>query len=438
VGPGRPQEGLRSPEERPAGVPQGSERPVRGGRPLLVLVDSLARSTREYLLASIARQYDIWLFQGSVPTWEAPYIVGYTVVDTLDSSAMADAAAGLGARGVLCWDEVRIEAAAALAEALGLACGEPEVIRRCRDKYLTRTVLGAASVPQPQSLPVADLTQARAAAGRIGYPVVLKPRALAGSYGVMKVESAAELAAAFRHAQGTSLAGVPPMAAGVLVEEYLDGPEVSVDSVCLDGVVTPLFLARKRLGFPPYFEEVGHVVDSADPLWSSAPLRDLLTAVHAAVGLTAGWTHTEIRLTGRGPRLVEVNARLGGDMIPYLGRLATGIDPGPVAAAAACGLRPALSACQRGVAAIRFLYPPHDMVAEAITVDESRLPAGLDQVKVLASPGQEVRLPPRGHISGRFAYVIVSAESPAACAALLDAAAAAIEIRGTATGPEAR
>lgn len=407
-------------------------------RPLLILVDSLARSTREYLLTSIAPRYDIWLFQGTPATWEEPYIVGHSVVDTLDSGAMAAAAAGLGASGVLCWDEVRIEAAAALAQALGLAGGEPEVIRRCRDKHLTRASLAAAAIPQPQSLPVTDLAQARTAAGRIGYPVVLKPRALAGSYGVVKVESAAELAEAFRHARDSSLAGTPRFAAGVLVEEYADGPEISIDAMCVHGQVTPLFLARKRLGFAPYFEEVGHIVDSADPLLSSAPLRDMLAAAHAAVGMTAGWTHTEIRLTSGGPKLVEINARLGGDMIPYLGWLATGIDAGLAAAAVACGLRPGPTASRRRAAGIRFLYPPHDMVAGRVTVDAARLPPGVDLVTVLASSGQEVRLPPRGHISGRFAFVIAAGESAAACADTLEVAAAAIRIQGTSVGAEAR
>lgn len=402
------------------------------GRPLLILVDSLAKSTREYLLESIVTQYDIWLLQDTEPTWETPYIAGHTVVDTLDAAAMTDAAAQLGAAGVLCWDEVRIEAAAMLAEALGLPGGEPKAIRQCRDKHLTRTALAAAGVPQPASLPAADLTEALAAARRIGYPAVLKPRALTGSYGVVKVETEDELGEAFGHVRETRLAGAPAYASDVLVEEYADGPEISIDAVCAGGEVTPLFVARKRLGFPPYFEETGHIVDAADPLLPDASLRRMLAAAHAAVGMTTGWTHTEIRLSGAGPRLVEINARIGGDMIPFLGSLATGIDPGLTAAAVACGIPSATSPTRHGAAGIAFLYPPHDMVTAEITVDELKLPSQVETVYLLAVPGQEVRLPPRGHISGRFAFVIVSGPSAASCVQALSLAGEAITIRGTA------
>jgi biotin carboxylase len=287
--------------------------------------------------------------------------------------------------------------------------------------------------------------------------VILKPRALTGSYGVVKVESAAQLGEAFGHVKETRLAGAPAYASDVLVEEYADGPEISIDAVCTGGEVTPLFVARKRLGFPPYFEEVGHIVDAADPLLPAVELRRMLAAAHAAVGLITGWTHTEIRLSSRGPRLVEINARIGGDMIPYLGRLATGIDPGLTAAAVACSMSPAISpvatspaglsgvdlspvglspvgfpADRRTAAGIAFLYPPHDMVTAGITVDELRLPSQVDTVRLLAVPGQEVRLPPRGHISGRFAFVIVAGPSAASCAHALSRAAEAITIRGAA------
>ncbi len=410
------------------------------GRPLVLLVESLAQSTREYLVAAIASRYRIWLLASAPPTWELPFLSGHTVVDTLDAAAMSAAAGGLGASGVLCWDEVRIEAAAGLAAALGLPCGDPGAVRRCRDKHLTRAALAEAAVPQPESVPVASAAQAAAAAARIGYPVVLKPRALAGSYGVVKVSSAGDLDEAYRHSAGSTLAGVPGFAEGVLVEEYADGPEISIDAISSGGAVTPLYLARKQLGFPPYFEETGHLVDAADPLAADPELLGVLTAAHKAVGMAEGWTHTEIRLTSRGPRLVEINARIGGDMIPYLGALATGIDPGLAAAALACGepvpvtaSRPAASGTT--VAAVRFLYPPHDLTADRVRVDAAALPPGIELVRVLAVPGQQVRLPPDGHISGRFAFVVAAGDSAARCAGLLDRAAAAITIQGSRLGP---
>jgi len=92
----------------------------------------------------------------------------------------------------------------------------------------------------------------------------------------------------------------------------------------------------------PYFEEVGHIVDAADPLLADPGLAAVLAAAHRALGFTDGITHAEFKLTGDGPVVIEVNARLGGDLIPYLGMRASGIDPGLAAAAVACGQRPQL------------------------------------------------------------------------------------------------
>jgi biotin carboxylase len=403
-------------------------------RPLLILVRTLVRPYREYLLSSIASRYRIWLVQDDEPTWPVPYLAGHSVLDPLDGDALLAASRGLGASGVLCWDEAALVPAARLARRLGLPSPDPEAVRRCRDKHHTRTALDAAGVPQARSVAVETAEQAAAAADRLGFPLVVKPRALSGSYGVVRVEDAAGLAAAVEHARRASMSGVhaepasvPAEESGVLVEEYLDGPEVSVDSAVVGGRVTPLVLARKELGFPPYFEEVGHVVDAADPLLADGGLRSVLQAAHDAVGFDTGWTHTELRLVAGVPRVVEVNARIGGDLIPYLGWLATGIDPGLAAAAVATGAPEPLRATRRRVAAVRFRYPDAEVVAAAVRV-EGDLPAAVDRVVPLAAPGTRLALPPAGHIFGRFAAVTAVADTAAECLAALDAATAAVRL----------
>jgi len=77
-------------------------------------------------------------------------------------------------------------------------------------------------------------------------------------------------------------------------------------------VYRPFCLARKQLGAPPYFEEIGHVVDATDPLLSDPALLAVLSDAHRALGVADGVTHTEIPAHRRGPVIIEVNARLGG------------------------------------------------------------------------------------------------------------------------------
>jgi hypothetical protein len=85
---------------------------------------------------------------------------------------------------------------------------------------------------------------------------------------------------------------------------------------------------------------------------------------------------------------VEVNARLGGDLIPYLGLRATGIDPGLAAAAVACGRPPEFTAERRLVGAVRFFYVDHDdTTIEAVRFDDAGLPPAIDLTVPLAAPG---------------------------------------------------
>src|SRR5262249_24067336 len=151
---------------------------------------------------------------------------------------------GLAARhpiaGVLSWDEARILQSAKVAAALGLPGGDPDMVMRCRDKHQTRTALAAAGVPQPRSVMVSSVDDALAAAAMIGYPVGLKPRAMAASLGVVRVDTPEELAARFTFARDTHVPGAWHYDV-VLVEEYATGPEISFDAAVHRGTVYPMF-----------------------------------------------------------------------------------------------------------------------------------------------------------------------------------------------------
>ncbi|MEU4215441.1 ATP-grasp domain-containing protein [Actinoplanes sp. NPDC026623] len=405
-------------------------------RPRLLLVGSGMQTYRQYLLESIGTAFDVHLLHTAEPTWEKPYLAGWTVLpSTVDGPAMAAAARVLHEKdpvaGVLCWDEGRIHATAFVAQALGLRNGDPAVIWRLRDKAQTRAALAVAGVRQPRSIPVSTEQEALDAAELVGYPAVLKPRGLGASLGVVRVADPAELRSGYPFTRDTT-APDPVLYASdqpVLVEQCVFGEEISVDAAVRDGVVTPLFVGRKVVGYPPYAEEVGHFVDAADPLLSDPVLRAALQDTHAALGFRDGWTHTEFMLTADGPQLIEVNGRLGGDLIPYLGELATGVDPGPAAAAIACGQAPDLAPTRRRVAGVRFFYvDEEDTTIEEVSFDADALPGSIDRAVPVALPGAVVSPPPRGTVWGRIAYATVVGDSIAECRSGLDAAEAALRV----------
>lgn len=403
-------------------------------KPLLLIIRTGKREFREYLLRSITQQYRVHMFVVAAPDWELEYIDGHTRVDSADVQAMISAAKDLQASehiaGVLCWDEARIIQATEVAAALGLP-GDPAAVSRCRDKHLTRQALSAAGVAQPRSARVDTLPDALVAAGRFGYPVIIKPTDLALSYGVVKVESAEQLATAFDYVSELRHGGIPGWRPTILLEEFAVGYEISVDTAVYGGEIFPLCLARKEIGFPPSCVEIGHYVHADDPLLHDPMLIRLLHDTHRALGFSDGLTHTEIMMTASGPQIIEVNARLGGDMIPYLGLRATGVDTALAAAAVACGRLPHISRSLKQVAAVRFFYP----AAAETPINSIRFdfegggqPAAIDMLALLAQPGTIKSPPPTGIINGRIAFATAVAETADECKAALDTAEAALRV----------
>ena len=400
--------------------------------PLLALVGSGDRRYREYIIAALNSQFRLWLLDAVDPTWHTPYLTGFTRVDTHDPAALVQAVRAVGAEGepvagILSYDEWLVGATAAAAEQLGLPGSPPQAVSACRDKAATRRALTDHGIPQPQSVAVTGPTEALEAAARIGYPVVVKARRLAGSIAVQRVDDDESLVEAFRAADTATFPNVLRDGANVLVEEYLDGPEISIDSAVINGTVIPLALARKHTGLAPYFEEIGHLVDAADPLLTDQTITDQLHRIHSAVGITHGMTHTEFRLTSKGPRLIEINARLGGDFIPYLGHLATGIDLAIVAGHIATGHRPTTTPTRRRVAGIRFLYPPTDCQILDLRVHTDLATPAVHAAVATGQAGQNLALPPRGFLS-RYGHLIAVTNSVDQTNAELERAHSIIEL----------
>ncbi len=393
---------------------------------LLLVMGSGDVRYREYLMASAARRQRLWLFDPDPATWQRQYLAGSTVLDVFDPSAAVAEAMDLARahpiRGVYCYHEAVILAAAHVASALGVPGPSVAAVSAVRDKSRTREMLTRAGLPQPRYAVVTSTGQAEAAARDLGFPLVSKPCGLGASQGVVRVNTLAELAGALAVSRSATQRG---MATGsqVLLEEFLTGPEVSIDAAIVDGDYLPFFVARKELGHEPFFEEIGHIVASDDPLLSDKEFMRMLADAHRAVGWRNGMTHAEVKLTSHGPVTVEINGRLGGDLIPYVGQLATGIDAGQVAVDVAQGQLPQLEPRRQGAAGIRFLYPPADCRVREVTLPRPADIPGLHQATVMVEPGSELRLPP-GAYTSRYGYLIGLGTDARSCTAALSAAAA--------------
>lgn len=367
-------------------------------RPTVLVVAPADEALRGYCLDHVAAAYDIVLITASAPTWERRCIRDVEVVDPADETALLAAGRALAARhtlrGVVTWSEWDLVNVARLAEHLGLRTTTPQVMRDCRDKAAQRTLFARHRVPSAKAMTAHTLLEAALAAETIGYPVVLKPAAYAASIGVSRAGRAEQLPGAFDFAR--SGADRSRESRAVLVEEYLHGPEISVECVTHRGTTSTVAVTRKTLGPAPYFEEIAHSVDANDPLLSQ--VGPVAASAVRALGLTDGIQHVEMRLTGDGPRLIEVNARIAGDLIGQLVHLATGVDLSRAAADIACGTAPDLTRTRRTAAGIRFLYPEVSgtLSARHLTDGFAAHTPWLRQVHWLREAGDTVTLPPAG------------------------------------------
>ena len=199
------------------------------------------------------------------------------------------------------------------------------------------------------------------AANEIGYPLILKPSDLASSAFVRLVANEAELFEAF-----TALERFPtnfreqtrePL---WLLEEYMSGEEVSVEACTFEGETTIIGITDKSVTGSPFFIEDGHMFPARMDDGLSDATCALVKKALQAVGHDHGISHTEVKLTPKGPRIVEINPRPGGNYIAELIERVTGIDFLAAQIDLSLGHRPDLQHKPTGIAsaAIKFLVPP--------------------------------------------------------------------------------
>ncbi|MGW6903403.1 ATP-grasp domain-containing protein [Streptomyces sp. NPDC054940] len=300
----------------------------------------------------------------------------------------------LGFDGVITSCDYYLPTVARIAGHLGLPGPGPEAVENACRKDATRRVLADAGLPGPRFAVHEEWAGLARAAQEIGYPLVAKPVDLCAGMYVRRVDDEAQLAEVFR-----ALADFPVNARGqrrtpaVLLEELLDGPEVSVETVSYAGAVHMVGVTDKSIGGAPAFIETGHMFPAALPLADIDAAEQTALGALKALGLTDGVVaHTEIKLTSAGPRVVEVNPRPAGNRITELVRHVTGIDLAAACVDVALGRAPDLRRTDTGLrsAAIGFLVPERAGTLEALDAGRLADEHGVLEVQ-LAEPGKAVK-----------------------------------------------
>lgn len=210
---------------------------------------------------------------------------------------------------------------ACIAADLGLPGISPQAALAASDKFLMRETLQQAGVSIPGYSLVESEAQLQTVYQKLGPRVVLKPVRNMGARGISLVARKAELQSAYDLARSYSKDGK------VLMETYIEGPELSLDALIYDGKITITGIADRLIEYPPYFVETGHIMPSILPQDYQDRAVDVFCQAIHALGITQGAAKGDIKTGPQQAWIGEVAARLsGGFMSAYTYPLSSGVD----------------------------------------------------------------------------------------------------------------
>ena len=309
------------------------------------------------------------------------------VISTIDIPAVVRAAQEYRIDGVMTLaSDMPMRTVACVGRTLGLPAISEEAAFQATDKHAMRKALKAHGVPVPVFFGVKDERAYREAIEQIpGDCFIVKPADSSGSRGVHLVSKQEDPMPAFYNSQKFSRSGV------VMVEEYMTGPEVSVESLTVDGKTEVIAITDKLIVGNGNFTEIGHTQPSALPETVREEIKDVVCRTVKAIGIDHSPSHAELKVTPTGVKVVEIGARLGGDNITTaLVPLSTGVDMLEACIRIAMGEQVGQFRKVPNTAAIRYFDPDVGTILEIRNLEKARQIPGVREIQILRSVGQQV------------------------------------------------
>ena len=318
-----------------------------------------------------------------------PAAVGFSVngvikevISTIDTPAILEAAKRHQINGIMTLaSDMPMQSVAVVSHEMGLIGINEDTALKATNKAFMRDALKAAGVPVPLYFRVKGKMAFIDAVEKVkaaGYKCIVKPADNSGSRGV-------DLDAAYEYTIQYSRGGE------IVVEEFMEGPEVSVETLAVDGDVHVIRITDKLTTGAPYFVEMGHSQPSQLSGGTRKKIAEVTIAANKAIGIQNGPSHTEIKVTKNGPKIVELGARLGGDCITtHLVPLSTGVDMVEASIRIALGEKPDLKSKWNKGSAIRYLKTETGIVKEITGIEEAEKILGVKQVSIVHGVGDKV------------------------------------------------
>jgi biotin carboxylase len=313
---------------------------------------------------------------------------------------------------VLAVDDSGIDLAALLCEYLHLPGNSPEAVRQTRDKLAFRQLLQSAGLCCPEFFHLGSGDQGTTLAPQLRFPVVVKPRRLSASRGVIRADTPRAYAAAVqlvrdiqakadRHAAGL----------GVIVEAFIPGREHALEGLLQGGRLRVLALFDKPDPLDgPYFEETLYVTPSRLPQTVQEEITRTVQRGCELAGLTTGPIHAEMRVNAEGVWLLEIAARSIGGLCARVLRHALGMSLEELILrhALELSLPPVNHEDASGVMMIPI--PQRGIFSGVRRLEDALGVAGVSDIQITAAPGQVLTPAPEG--ASYLGFIFAQGASP--------------------------
>lgn len=311
------------------------------------------------------------------------------IISTIDVPAIIEAAKRHQIDGIMTLaTDMPMRSVAAVAEQMGLVGIDKDTAVKATNKAEMRKALQKAGVPIPKFFVVSNEEEYKEAVKEFDVPFIVKPADSSGSRGIFEVidiTNAELVKKAYEYCKPYSKVG------DVVVEEYMNGPEVSVETLTINGVCHVIQITDKLTTGAPHYVEMGHSQPTKHSDEIASRIAEIAKEANKAIGIKNGPSHTEIIVTSQGPKVVELGARLGGDNITtHLVPLSTGVNMVECCIKIALGEMPDIKHKWSRGSAIRY-FEQHAGIIESIQgIDKAKRIPGIQQISIVHGAGEKI------------------------------------------------
>ena len=329
-------------------------------------------------------------------------------ISTIDIPKVVHAAQKYKIDGIMTLaSDMPMRTVAAVAKELNIVGISEETALNATNKGMMRECLKQYNIPIPLFFKVNTKEEYINAIKQFDDKCIVKPADNSGSRGVYLISNIKDkktIHHAYKYSKRYSRSGE------IMVEEYMEGPEVSVEALSVEGEVHGIAVTNKLTLGAPKFVEMGHSQPSLLPREIEKEVTMIATDAIKAIGIENGPSHTEIIITKEGPKIVELGARLGGDNIAtHLVPLSTGVDMVKCCIDIALNNKPEFGGKIRKGSAIRYFMTSAGRITDISGIDKAQKIPGVKQITFIKNIGDVIY--DINSSSDRIGFVIAQSES---------------------------